>query len=231
MQPHLFLYSLLGILSGFYTATWGAFKDTPYEGFKTRSFVRSILIGLLCSITIYFFAQQYPKTIVSSLSIIFFASMGLERQLTEIYKGFIRIENLKKYKIPTYFGIYGKIINNQLLRVAIGIVFLSVFFIFLLWLRNLLNLSHIPDFIKIVIASSVGGIYVSLGGANKDAPYEGLDKLKIWRSEIIAVLFGFVFSHQTNDWIMLGYASIGAERFCIEFYKTYILKKKPGKFK
>lgn len=231
METNLLIYLVLGLFAGLYSAIWGAYKDSPYEGFKSRSFVRSLLLGIACSTVVYIFVKKYPETIVSSLSVIFFASMGLERQLTDAYKGFIRTEDQKKYRIPTYIGLYGRIIKDLFLRMLIGLVFLTAFFAFLFWLRNFLNITNLPYFIKILTASSVGGIYVSLGGANKDGPFEGLNKLKIWRSEIIAVAFGFLFSFFTNDWIILGYTAIGAERFCIEFYKSFILRKKPGKFR
>lgn len=84
---------------------------------------------------------------------------------------------------------------------------------------------------KVVIASGVGGAYVSLLGANKDAPFESFEPIKLSRSFIVAIMFGILFSQFTNDWIILGYTAIGAERALVESYKKFVLRKKPGKFK
>ena len=36
---------VLGLLGGLHAATWGAFKDSPFEGFRRRSFLRSLALG------------------------------------------------------------------------------------------------------------------------------------------------------------------------------------------
>jgi len=35
----------LGLLIGLHAASWGAFKDVPYEGFRLTSYLRSILLA------------------------------------------------------------------------------------------------------------------------------------------------------------------------------------------
>ena len=37
---------LLALLAGTHAATWGAFKDSPFEGFKVTSFVRTIVVAV-----------------------------------------------------------------------------------------------------------------------------------------------------------------------------------------
>jgi len=39
------LWPVVGALTGLHAATWGAFKDSPFEGFRIRSFARSIALG------------------------------------------------------------------------------------------------------------------------------------------------------------------------------------------
>src|SRR4029078_11758360 len=43
---NLLLLCLVGLMCGLHAATWGGFKDSPFEGFKPGSFVRSVLLGL-----------------------------------------------------------------------------------------------------------------------------------------------------------------------------------------
>jgi hypothetical protein len=35
----------VGLLIGLHAASWGAFKDAPYEGFRLTSYLRSILLA------------------------------------------------------------------------------------------------------------------------------------------------------------------------------------------
>lgn len=229
ISPLSFL--LWGFIAGLYFSIIGAIKDSPYEGFKIFSFVRSILLGLLCGFVVWRFFFYFPQTNINFAFLLFFVCVGLERQFTEIYKQFFRVESQEKYKIPSYVTVRAKIVENRFFRILIGLGLIIVFFSFLFWLRSFLITSNFHEALKIFIASSVGGLYVSLLGAYKDAPFEGFDKIKLWRSEIIAVLFGLLFAPLVNDYIVLGYASIGAERSLVEFYKTFISRKKPGKFR
>ena len=41
------------IASGLYTSLWGAFKDSPYEDFKPRTFPRSIYFHVVIFLVLY----------------------------------------------------------------------------------------------------------------------------------------------------------------------------------
>ena len=43
------LLLVTGTLAGLHAATWGAFKDSPYEGFRATRFLRSIAVGAACA--------------------------------------------------------------------------------------------------------------------------------------------------------------------------------------
>ena len=89
-----------------------------------------------------------------------------------------------------------------------------------------------------MIGAAVGmiaGFAVAVGGAIKDAPYEGFDQLKFLRSPIIGIIEGHLlqtaFAPQLTvlSATILFLASVGAERITTEVYKL-VRAKKPMKF-
>lgn len=54
----LVLDLLAGVVAGSACACGGAIKDAPYEGFKTRVFFRSPIIGACCGLLLGIVAQQ-----------------------------------------------------------------------------------------------------------------------------------------------------------------------------
>ena len=44
---NLALYAAIGALTGLHASTWGAFKDSPFEGFRLTSFARCIVLGVV----------------------------------------------------------------------------------------------------------------------------------------------------------------------------------------
>ena len=47
------VYAAVGTLTGLHAATWGAFKDSPFEGFRMASFVRSVGVGTACALLVW----------------------------------------------------------------------------------------------------------------------------------------------------------------------------------
>jgi hypothetical protein len=222
---------LSGLLAGLYSATWGTIKDTRFEKFRIISFIRSPILGMCCGILLYFFLQTQSQIVISSPLVYFFVCVALERCHTETYKLFFRRESQHKYNIPQRFAFYGRCINNHLSRLFLGIILMCIFYLFIFWWRSFIINIQVNRIIGAAMAASVGGVLGSVLGANKDAPIEGFGTLLLFRSEILAVLLGLLFIPLTNDYIVLGFAATGAERTVIEFYKTFIIRKKPGKFK
>jgi hypothetical protein len=75
------------------------------------------------------------------------------------------------------------------------------------------------------------GFVAALGGAWKDAPKEGFDLLKFFRSPIIAVIYALVLSRLTPDPLLIAAGAIGYERATAETYKTFFFPSRPrGKF-
>lgn len=228
----MFLEVLIyGFLAGIYAAVWGVLQDTPHERFRFDSFIRSPILGIFSSLLLLLFISFQPQVYITSAVVYFFVCAGLERFFTETYKLFFRQESQDKYKIPQRFAIYGSQIKSAFTRAFLGVFLIISIFVFIFWWRSFINNLGVSKYVGAAMAASVGGILASLGGANKDAPKEGFNRLLLFRSEIVAVLCGLLFVSLTNDLIIIGWAAIGAERTVIEFYKTFIRRRKPGKFR
>jgi len=76
------------------------------------------------------------------------------------------------------------------------------------------------------------GLAVATGGAIKDAPYEGFDLIKFFRSPVVATVEGAIqkgLFPTLNDGILF-FSTIGTERLTIESYKV-LRAHMPGKFR
>jgi hypothetical protein len=81
------------------------------------------------------------------------------------------------------------------------------------------------------IAGLVVGLMIAAGGAWKDAPKEGFQLLKFFRSPAVTVAFALALSPLTESYLYLAAAAIGYERAAVETYKTFFAREKPpGKF-
>ena len=116
----------------------------------------------------YFSAKFHHLGLVQ----IFFLVMGIERFLAEIYKGFFRTEDQKKYFVPSRITFFGRHVESDALRYAVGTVIVAVVFGFLL--------VEVPmqSYWAYLATAYCTGLIVALGGAYKDAPFEGFDWLK-----------------------------------------------------
>lgn len=87
--------------------------------------------------------------------------------------------------------------------------------------------SEIPGW----VVGLAAGLVVGIGGAIKDAPYEGFKLLTFFRSPIVGLLVGWVIESQlhVSDPKALFLATIGGERIVVEGYKLWRAEQ-PGKF-
>ena len=217
-------------ISGLYTSLWGAFKDSPYEGFKPKTFPRSIYFNVVIFLVLYFVPPFDARVQALSLFQLFFLTMGLERFLAEIYKGFFRTEDQDKYFVPSRITFFGTHVASDLLRYGTGVVIVAVVFA-VTWIDV-----TVESFVAVAITAYATGLLVSLGGAYKDAPFEGFMPLKFQRSGFVLALLSpvFYFSNNPAAPISLGfliYMNGGLERFVVEYYKTYIQRNMSGKFR
>jgi len=218
------------LISGLYTSLWGAFKDSPYEGLKPRTFGRSIYFHLAIFLALYLAPQFRVRLLELSLFQVFFLVMGAERLLAELYKGFFRTEDQSKYFVPSRITFFGRHVASDLTRYAAGAVLVAV--VFSLMLIDV----PVESFVWFAAIGYGSGLVVSLGGAYKDAPFEGFDPWKFQRSGLVlAVLSPLLY--YVNDPAapvsvgFLIYMNGGLERFTVEYYKTYIQRNMSGKFR
>ncbi len=224
------LQLLVTVVSGLYTSLWGAFKDSPYEGWKPRTFPRSIwfhlaLFALLCLVPPW-------RERLGGLTLfqLFFLVMGLERFLAEIYKGFFRTEDQQKYFVPSRITFFGRHVGSDAARYAAGTAIVAAVFA-VLWIDL-----PVERFWMFVVTAYGTGLLVSLGGAYKDAPFEGFRPLKFQRSGLVLALLSplFWFADPGGPAVGLGfliYMNGGLERFAVEYYKTYVQRNMSGKFR
>ncbi len=216
---------LIGIMAGIHAASYGAYKDSPYEGFKPARVVRELLIasaiGLLFSVYQWAGNEEYV--------IVFLVIFALSRCITEFYKLFIRTENQSLYKIPTQIHLFGKIINSRLERLFIGVI--PILGILGIYILGEYGLAGFPILIKGLILGFLIGLGTAIAGSYKDGFFEGFDTLKFLRSPLLGILGGLFASRLTDNVFFIILSAVGIERVIVELYKTFIKKGYwPGKF-
>jgi len=229
MYYQYLLYGIVGFLSGLYSSCWGSYKDSLFEKFSVIKFVRSLIVGFCLGIVLLEFLKMngVPNP---NLGIFFAFVMSFERSLTEFFKAFIRVENQDKYKIPSTFHVFGKIIKNRSQRLIIGIVLLFIL-ILAFYIPVFISFWFLPRIYNGLLWGLIAGFAIALGGAWKDAPMEGFYFYKFFRSPVVSGIWGLIFSFFTGNYSFLLFACVGAERMTTELYKTFIKKNIPGKFK
>ncbi|OGD72472.1 hypothetical protein A2703_01860 [Candidatus Collierbacteria bacterium RIFCSPHIGHO2_01_FULL_50_25] len=225
----MFQYLIAGLLAGVHRASWGAFKDSPYEGFRVQAYLRSILLSLLWSM--FWFLWLPGKVSVVQPLYIFLMVILLDTLTVEIYKLFFRIENQKKYKIPSRFHLWNKEVNPEWQRNIIGVILSGLLIVIFSSLFSV-NLGTDPTkrFFIGMMLGFIAGLCEAVGGMWKDAPFEGFEPLKFFRSPVVGTIAGSIlFLFQTNLGVGM-LATFGADRMLIETYKTFILRRRNGRF-
>lgn len=220
---------VVGLLAGTHIATWGMYKDAPHEGF--RRYRRSIYVGAVVSLII---VAVVPKDWMSAgaLCVLFGVAYACERGATEFYKMFLRHEDQSKFFIPMEFHVFGKVVPPGRRRVLIGVGHIVVFVVVGLGMYAAQSMeSSLPRPLLFGLIGSSLGWLVAAGGAFKDAPIEGFEWLKFFRSPVIAGLFAALISPFTNSYVLASIGGAGYSVAAIETYKTFFFPNKPrGKF-
>lgn len=214
-------------VSGLYTSSWGAFKDGPFESFRGRTFPRSILfsVGMLALL----YATPSLRGPVSALPLaqLFLLVMGLERTWSEIYKWCFRgprHEGL--FHIPQQFTFFGRSVGSVPVRFVLG---LGLSTALALGVGALMPINSRFMFVLVAFCTGLG---VSVGGAYKDAPFEGFQPLKFFRSSLLLVAVSPLVARLGPQRLgFLVFTYVGIERMLIEYYKSFIVGSVPGKFR
>jgi hypothetical protein len=230
MPPRLFAV-LIGAMAGLHISTWGMYKDAIHEGFSRLRYLRSILVGA----AVGFLLQPYAGVDVATASgfVVFFGLVYvLERVIVEIWKTCFRDEDQSKYFIPMQFTLYGRPVKSRLARAAVGVLCLVVVGLAAWGLHRLQAAAlPVPHVVGALLVGSIGGWLTAIGGAWKDAPKEGFELLKFFRSPLMTMSFALLLLPLTDSWLQLAMAALGYERAAVETYKTFFFPNKPrGKF-
>jgi hypothetical protein len=222
---------LIGVLAGAHASTWGMYKDAIHEGFTWPKYARSILVGAgvgLVLVAVLGFDLSEPAGWVVFFGLVY----ATERLLLELWKGYIREEDQSKYFIPMQFGVLGKPVKNRAARwsVLAGVLLVLAASV---WGVEALQRSvpDLPPWLVLVTIGAFGGWLTAFGGAWKDAPVEGFETLKFFRSPLISLFWAVVVAFFTDRWLYIGVAGAGYSVATIETYKTFFFPSKPrGKF-
>jgi hypothetical protein len=213
----------LGVLTGIHAATWGAFKDTPFEGFRRQSFARSIVLGGLVGT-----AAAWTDLRVAALVLVGLLYAG-ERLATEWWKAFVREDPQSTYTIPMRLAVGGRPVDARLPRYATGAAVLLGLGVSAVVLRPF-DGDALPGWATVLVGGA-GGWLTAVGGAWKDAPVEGFSFWKFLRSPAVATFWSAALAPLTDNLWALAVASGGLSVLVIETYKTFLTGgRPPGKF-
>jgi hypothetical protein len=222
---------LVGVLAGTHAATWGAYKDSPFEGFQLTSFMRSIVVGAAASLAVAYWSWSGPGAplrLVVAVGVVY----GLERLATEWWKAFVRNDDQRAYTIPMRFAVAGRPIDNRSVRyLTAAVIALGIAGGLVGVDAAQRTLPHVPAWIVVCTVGALGGWATAIGGAWKDAPIEGFSGWKFLRSPTVATSWALPMSLLTTNWCVTLLASSGFAVIAIETYKTFFTGgRPPGKF-
>ena len=227
----LMLAAVIGLLAGTHIATWGMYKDAIHEGFTYRTYFRSVVLGVLIALALEQLTR-FDLSLASNMVVMFGLIYVTERGLVEFYKTFVREEDQSKYFIPMQFHVRGRVIKNRTSRLLIGAGCAVVVLLAAAAIDALQRAS--PQWsspVIVLIIGSIGGWISAFGGAWKDAPIEGFETLKFFRSPLISLLYAFLLAFFTEKYLYIALGALGYTVATIETYKTFFFPSKPrGKF-
>ncbi len=207
-------YLFAGFMGVTNMVMWGLYGDLLVEEFRLSKILRSIFLGIFYSLFLFVVNPNLPLFVVALIVIAF------ERTTTEIYKASIRHESQDKYDIPSDLNIKAPL----LLKRVIG---------FGLIIAIILGFALIDLQVSKIILLLIMCILPAIGGAAKDAPYEGFSPIKFLRTPFVSLVIGIlllaIFPDLGPKYFLL--AVPGGERIISEFYKKIYRSKIPGKFK
>lgn len=218
----------VGIVSGADASIWGMYKDAAHEGFGWPRFFRSMLVGGFAAVALQV-ALALDLSQPSALLLLFGLAYAVERVIVEVWKTFVRNESQDKYAIPMQFALRGVPVRSRAWRLVAGVGYCAVLAVAAVLIARLdasggsLRLAGVAGFLT--------GLGIAIGGAWKDAPIEGFETLKFFRSPALTTLGALLLFPVAESVLLAAVAAIGYERAASENYKTFCFPSRPrGKF-
>ncbi|MCG8605195.1 hypothetical protein MJD09_09380 [bacterium] len=221
----------VGLLAGLHTSTWGMYKDAPHEGFTWVRYFRSTVVGAVVAVGVVL-ATKLDVSQIPNIVVLFGFTYVVERALIEFYKTFLREQDQSKYFIPMQFSVGGNVVESRAIRLTAGFVYMTLV-LFVVYGLYLLQFTgwQVSGTFAVLSLGSIGGWISAFGGAWKDAPKEGFQTLKFFRSPVIALIYAFILANFTTNFILMSMGALGFTIATIETYKTFFFPNKPrGKF-
>jgi hypothetical protein len=221
----------LGLAAGAHTATWGMYKDAPHEGFTWRRYARSIVLSGVIAPVLHL-AFGLDPTHAAGAVLLFGLTYACERGLVEFYKTFLREQDQSKYTIPMQFAVSGRVVESRRVRHTVGaaVAGAALALAAAVWVLPRPG-SPAGQWLALAAAGSAGGWFSAFGGAWKDAPIEGFDWFKFFRSPAIALGWALLISRFADNYLLVALPALGYTIMTIETYKTFFFPDKPrGKF-
>src|SRR3989338_4701549 len=161
---------MLPLVIGLHVACYGAYKDSPYETFIMRKFIREIVLVLIIRVLISFI---FPSLLQKEKPYLVFAFiLVVSRIVTEMYKLFIRVEDQNHYKIPSQVHFFRSVVKDRKRRFLLSTVVL--FFLAAgVFLAYKIDTFQLPAQVKGLLTGLFAGLIIALGGAYKDGFFEG----------------------------------------------------------
>jgi hypothetical protein len=206
------------------------FKDCPHEGFAWPKYLRSTLLSTGLALA-WQAAVALPLGSSAGARVVLFGLVYVtERGLVELYKGYFREEDQSKYFIPMQLHIMGRVVHSRPVRWSVALAWVAVVLAVVSGLMAL-GRSSVPPLTAVLLVGSVGGWLSAFGGAFKDAPIEGFETFKFFRSPVLALLWSLVVACFTNEVLFVALCGLGYTVATTETYKTFFFPNKPrGKF-
>jgi hypothetical protein len=221
----------IGLLSGAHTSTWGMYKDSPHEGFAWRKYFRSILLSGAIAV-VWTAVVGFDLGLAWARVVLFGLTYVTERGLVELYKTYLREEDQSKYFIPMQFHVMGRVVESRRVRWAVAAGWVAAIVLVAWGLRSFQGANQsLPGWAVVLVIGSIGGWLSAFGGAFKDAPVEGFETFKFFRSPAIALSWAAVVACFSRDYLHIALCGLGYTVATIETYKTFFFPNKPrGKF-
>jgi hypothetical protein len=218
----------LALVAGIHAATWGAYKDSPYEGYHPIRQLRTIVVAALIAVLGVGTGLVDPHTALPAIGVIY----ALERLATEWWKTILRVDDQSAYSIPMRLGFRGRPVDVDWIRHGCGVLVLAALIASGASVHAAQNvLDGLPWWLVAVTVGGLGGWMTAVGGAWKDAPVEGFSGWKFLRSPAVATAWALPLTLMTSSWVTLCLAAGGLAVFSIETYKTFWTGgRAPGKF-
>jgi len=228
---NLLIALAIGLTAGAHTSTWGMYKDAIYEGFTYRKYFRSIVWAGIIAVIVEW-VTKLDVTRAANIVVLYGVTYVIERAILEFYKTFLREEDQSKYFIPMQFHVQGKIVQSRAKRWILGAAYAIGVALVVAGLNYLQHANlQIPGVLIVFIIGSFGGWISAFGGAWKDAPIEGFETFKFFRSPLIALTYALMLACFTTNYVFIAMGALGYTIGTIETYKTFFFPNKPrGKF-